>query len=460
MRSAPAKSRRRRAACRSAIRRSISPGGTPAFASSARRSERTPRTRSKWSKASRIPAHVRRARLAGVDRRVEGAHQVEHHPHRAGGVQVGLEHLAEGRPGVGHAFGDRGVRLALLHEVETGEEVGQPPQRLVGLLQAVPGEHQLLAVVGREQQVAERRRAMALGEHLGDRELVAERLRHLLLVDQQVLDVEPEAGERAAGRPLALGDLVLVVREHEVDAAGVQVDGRLAEQPQRHRRALDVPAGTPGTEAEVPARLARPGRLPEDEVAGVLLVVVVRVHARARLDPLVVEARQPAVLLEGRDLVVGGPLAAVGVAGALERLDDAGHRLQVRLVGGARALLNRLEAERLGILEECGDPLVGVLAQRHAGLLRPGDRAVVHVGEVRHLADVPAHVVLQRAAEDVAADEGAEVADVRAVVDGGATGVHPHRSPVGGRKFVFPAAQRVVQAHRSAPSPWLPAPGP
>ena len=36
--------------------------------------------------------------------------------------------------------------------------------------------------------------------------------------------MEPVAGEGLVGRTLALGDFVLVVREHEVLAAGVEIE--------------------------------------------------------------------------------------------------------------------------------------------------------------------------------------------------------------------------------------------
>src|SRR5688572_32497387 len=106
-----------------------------------------------------------------------------------------------------------------------------------------------------------------------------------------MLDVDPEAGERLARRPFALRDLVLVVREDEVDAAGMQIDRRLAEQPQGHRGAFDMPSGASGTDAGIPGGLAGPRRLPEDEVACVLLVVLVGVDPRAALDAAVIEAR-------------------------------------------------------------------------------------------------------------------------------------------------------------------------
>ena len=67
----------------------------------------------------------------------------------------------------------------------------------VGLLQRLPREAQLLAVVAREQQVAQRRRPEALIDDVLHVEDVAERLRHLLVVDDQVLDVHPEPRERA-----------------------------------------------------------------------------------------------------------------------------------------------------------------------------------------------------------------------------------------------------------------------
>ena len=82
---------------------------------------------------------------------------------------------------------------ARLNRVQTCEEVGQPAQGLFGLLQTVPAELELLPVVRRQQQIAERRRAKAAIEHVFHVEDVAQRLRHLLLVDLQVLDVDPEA---------------------------------------------------------------------------------------------------------------------------------------------------------------------------------------------------------------------------------------------------------------------------
>ena len=61
--------------------------------------------------------------------------------------------------------------------------------------------------------------------------------------------LRPDArhGGRAVGAA-ALGNLVLVVREDEVEAAAVDVED-LAQVFRRHGRALDVPAGSPLAES-------------------------------------------------------------------------------------------------------------------------------------------------------------------------------------------------------------------
>ncbi len=137
----------------------------------------------------------------------------------------------------------------------------EPAQGRLGVGQGVEGEVELLAVVDREEEVAHGARAGAPLQQLAQGVEVAERLGHLLAVDDQVLGVQPGADERLAGGRLALGDLVLVVGEDVVHAAGVDVEA-LAEVLHAHRRALDVPAGPAGAPGRVPAGLARLGPLP------------------------------------------------------------------------------------------------------------------------------------------------------------------------------------------------------
>ncbi len=72
--------------------------------------------------------------------------------------------------------------------------------------------------------------------------------------------MQPRPHERLPGRRLALGDLVLVVREDQVDAAGVDVERR-AEVGHAHRRALDVPA-RPALADRASTTTARPASAP------------------------------------------------------------------------------------------------------------------------------------------------------------------------------------------------------
>ena len=112
-------------------------------------------------------------------------------------------------------------------------------------------------------------------------------------IDEAV--VHPVARERrAAVGAAALRDLILVVREDEVDAAAVDVDG-LAQMRADHRRTFDVPAGPAAAPRRVPADHALGDRLPQHEVGGIAL-------ERRDLDPgagdhrLAVAAAQRAII--------------------------------------------------------------------------------------------------------------------------------------------------------------------
>ena len=123
------------------------------------------------------------------------------------------------------------------------------------------------------------------------------------------------------GRRLALGDLVLVVREDQVDPAGVDVErsGRGASCSSPSTRCAS-PAG-PSPIAVVPRRLARLGALPEREVADVVLGVLVGLDPLADPELGRVEPGEPAVGRPRRDpeedRAVVGP---VGVALVEQRL--------------------------------------------------------------------------------------------------------------------------------------------
>ena len=133
----------------------------------------------------------------------------------------------------------------------------------------------------------------------------------------------------------------------------------------------------------------RPGPTPKSQVGSPGLVAfhstksrasslsyLSRVDARAGLDAVVVEPRQLAVVGQRRDLEVDRAVAAVGVAVAA-RAPSIMSAIAARFASSVArgVLLDRLEAERRGVLAERRDVLVGVLAQRHARPSAP--RAIV-----------------------------------------------------------------------------------
>ena len=92
---------------------------------------------------------------------------------------------------------------------------------------------QRLAIMRRQQRQPQRLALMPLRQQLARRDDVAEALRHLLGAHVDEAVVHPEARERRAGvGAAALRDLILVVREDEVEPAAVDVD-RLAEMGAR-----------------------------------------------------------------------------------------------------------------------------------------------------------------------------------------------------------------------------------
>ena len=158
------------------------------------------------------------------------------------------------------------------------QEVLDPREPGRGLLERLEGELHVRAVVRGDDVEAQVDRAHPL-EHRRDDQRVAERLAHLLAGGGDPGVVHPVRREREPGRA-GLGLLVLVVREAQVDAAAVDVEAA-AEVLQRHRRALDVPAGPARPPRRGPGRGRRLGlllpALPEREVARVALAARVGV---------------------------------------------------------------------------------------------------------------------------------------------------------------------------------------
>jgi len=264
------------------------------------------------------------------------------------------------------------------------------------------------------------------------------------------------ARERAATRRLALRALVLVMREHQVSAAAMDVEGK----PQvlaRHGRALDVPARTPLAPGGIPRRLAGLGRLPQREIERVALARLKALAIGAKL----AVARFHLVDVATRKLTVGGIRAhaevhiafdLVGVTVIDELLNKRDH--VGNLACGARAHVGVEHAGRVHVVDERLGVLSGNLCSTSALFTCAFDDLVVDVGDIlhkRHVEAAPDEV----AANHVEADKRARVTDVDAVVHGRAADVHADLAGLLRLELDFLAQLGVVNLNHKVPDTFL-----
>ncbi len=270
--------------------------------------------------------------------------------------------------------------------------------------------------------------------------------------------MHPRAHPGFARGRLGLRDLVGVMDRHVVDAAAVDVE-LLAEVLQRHGAALDVPARVAPAPRRVPEHGLVPElgpREPQHEVVGVALALV-HGDARPGAQVLPVEQREPAVAGELRDVEAEIAPGLVGVPARLETADEVDHVGDV--FGGPADHVGHAAPEQAEVAEERPREEVGDLPDRApllTGALLHLVLAVVRVvgevtdvGHVHHVTDRGAGV-LERAAQDVLEDVGAEVPDVGVVVHGGAAAVHADLARFQRHERLDPPPHGVVQPHLHA----------
>jgi hypothetical protein len=270
---------------------------------------------------------------------------------------------------------------------------------------------------------------------------------------QHQAGVEPEARHRLAGERLADRVLVLVVREDQVLAAGVDVE-LLAQVLRGHRRALDVPprphVAPVGLVGDPPAQLGEVRAAHQGEVVGVVLLVVVHVHRRAGADARAVDAAQPAVGGEAGDVEVDRTVPLVGqplVDQLLRQLDHVGD-----VLGRPRVVICGREAQRRHVVEELLGKLPGQLLEPHAAPRRLADRLVV---DVREIDDVPhlVAVVEQQLLQHVDGEQPAEEPEVRVGVKRRAAGVDADAALGQRPQELLPPRRGVVQSEHRPPQP-------
>ncbi len=256
--------------------------------------------------------------------------------------------------------------------------------------------------------------------------------------------MHPVVHERCLpGRGFGEGDLGLVVREDQVDAAPVDVVAR-SEQAGRDGGVLDVPARAPGAPGAVPLRLPGGRGLPDHEIFRARLrgSASSRAPGTERLDLLAGEAAVGGVLGDGvvHRAVVGG----VGHSLLDERpdlLDDLGD--EIRRV---RIVVDRTDPEPLHGSEVGKEVAVGEAEGVLLLFSRPGDDLVV---EVRHVLDVE-HAIApaaKGAGDGVEDDERAAVPHVRLRVGRQTADEQPDPWRDPRREDPWGAGHRIVDRH-------------
>src|SRR6202041_3250839 len=114
--------------------------------------------------------------------------------------------------------------------------------------------------------------------------------------------------------------------------------------------------------------------------------------------------------------------------------------------GRADQLLGHLDMQRVNILEERGDILVGVFADANPRSGRRLDDAVVHIGYVHYLKHAQA-LRAQKPTQDILKHERAEVSYMRRGVDRGPASVDAHLAGVNRIERLQAVSHRIVQAY-------------
>ena len=262
--------------------------------------------------------------------------------------------------------------------------------------------------------------SVVLFKYISDREEVALRLGHLLVVDRDVSVVHPVVGELDSVVRLTLSDLVLVVRELEVLAACVDVK-RIAEVLSAHRRALDVPARTAHAPGRLPCDLVFFfSGLPESEVERILFLFFYH-DAGSGFEVIDVLTRKFSVVLELSCAVVNVAVDFVSISlidQVLNELDDVVHRLRY-----SRVYVSRSYVDSACILEVFFDVLFADFGSCDALFSRAVDDLVVYVREVLYERYIISFV-LEILSHRVEYYERAGVSDMEKVIYGRAADVH------------------------------------
>mmetsp|Transcript_26884 Transcript_26884/g.48654 ORF Transcript_26884/g.48654 Transcript_26884/m.48654 type:complete len:376 (+) Transcript_26884:1851-2978(+) len=282
---------------------------------------------------------------------------------------------------------------------------------------------------------------------------IAQGLGHLLALDLQHLVVHPHIG-KAMTRAFRLGDLVLMVGKLQVVAAPMNVKP-IPQQLIGHGRAFNMPTRPAPAPRRIPTGQLIGRRFPKDKVHRVLFI---RRHLDPRTRDHVIDraAGQRTVFRIFTHPKQHMPLVLVSIA---IRDQPGNHRHHLRdILRRARLVIGPHRPQRVHIRMIPGDGLIGALgdqvfkASRSAGLLtlqRGGVDLVIHIGEIADIGHVIVTIgMAQQTVQHIKHQHGPRVAQMRPIVNCGATQIHPHIVRVDRHKRFFAAVKAVVEGNR------------
>ena len=138
-------------------------------------------------------------------------------------------------------YGARYILLAF-NAVQTLHNAVQNFFVFLCLLQSLPGEIHLTAIVGADIEHAQIHRRKAFFQDIFQYIEVAFGFTHLFTIHEEVASMKPVTDKRLTGNTFGLDDFRLMMGKNIIFTAGVDVQ-RIAEVFHAHRAAFDVPAG-------------------------------------------------------------------------------------------------------------------------------------------------------------------------------------------------------------------------
>jgi len=310
----------------------------------------------------------------------------------------------------------------------------------------------LLAIVRADEDVADFHGGEALGLKVGQGVHVSKRFGHLAAIDEEVCDVEPVRGEITTAGAEALSYFVLMVREHEIDATRMHVEG-ITKVFRDHCGALEVPAGAalaPWGFPEIFA-VSFAASLPEHEVRNTIFLVFIGVGACVlgfpEIELAFVEVGEFSVILEGSDFEIHRAiLGGVGVAFFDQRFD---HRHLLRdVLDGGWLDVRRQAGKRLAVGMKFVAPEIGEVFECFSCGLGIAYGLVIDVGEVADVEGAGA-ACFQSPSEHVLQHEGAEVSNMCWAIHRGSAAIETIRPAIDWRDFLLGAGESVLELHET-----------